>query len=402
MPRTMAPIIVTMKRGRVKPLVYRHPWVFSASIERVDGSPEDGDAVVVHDPSGRFLAAGHWNGRSQLRVRLFSWDPAVTDLDAAEIRARIAAAAAFRRERLGLPEPGRTTGYRVVHAEADFLPGLVVDRVGEVLAIQISTAGMERRRGAILDALEAELAPRAIVELDDPEMRAREGLAPAASAQRGEPPAGPVVVLENGLAFEADLAGGQKTGFFFDQRENRAAAAALARGRTVLDGFAYTGAFAVSCAKAGAAQVTAVESSAAAVEVARRNAARNGVAPEIIQEDVYRFLGRAREERRTWDLVILDPPKYAPSRAALEKALQKYKELFALGVRVTSPGGVLVACSCSGLVDEPMLDAVLLEVAHETRRDLRVFRRGGQAPDHPVAITCPESRYLQAVFCHVP
>lgn len=393
--------IVTIQRGRVKPLAYRHPWVFAASIERVDGDPQDGDVVEVRDPGGRFLATGFWSGRSQLRVRCFAWEPGA-EPDAAWLRGRIAAAAAFRREKLGLPEAGRTTAFRVVHSEADGLPGLVVDRFGDFLAIQISTAGLERRREALLDALEAELAPRGIVETDDEEIRRKEGLAPVARAQRGAAPEAPIEILESGLAFEVDLRAGQKTGFFCDQRENRAAAAGLARGRRALDAFSYTGAFAIACAKAGAAEVVAVESSAAAIEAARRNATRNAVSLELRQEDVYRFLGEARRAGRSWDLVILDPPKYAVSRHALAPALQKYKELVALGVRATAPGGTLVACSCSGLVDEPTFDAVLREAAVETRRDLRIFRRGGQAPDHPVAITCPEGRYLQAVFCHVP
>lgn len=396
----MAVPTVTVKRGRVKPLVYRHPWVFSASIERTDGEPADGDVVEVRDPGGRFLASGFWNGRSQLRVRCFAWDPGV-EPDAAFFRDRIAAAARFRRETLGLPDE-QTTAFRVIHSEADRLPGLVADRFGDVLAIQISTAGLERRRALVLDALEAELSPRAIVEIDDPDARAKEGLPAVERLQRGALAGGPVAIRENGLEFEVDLAGGQKTGFFCDQRENRAAAAALARGRRVLDAFSYTGAFAIACARAGAIEVTAVESSSAAVEAARRNGARNGVAPDFRHEDVYKFLGEARRVGRGFDMVILDPPKYATSRHTLEQALQKYKELVALGARATAPGGILVACSCSGLVDEATFEAVLREAAMETRRDLRIFRRGTQAPDHPVAVTCPESRYLQAVFCHVP
>jgi 23S rRNA (cytosine1962-C5)-methyltransferase len=399
--RLLMPPVVTIQRGRVKPIAYRHPWVFAASIDRVDGDPQDGDVVDVRDPGGRFLARGFWSGKSQLRVRLFAWEPGV-EPDAAWLRGRVAAAVALRREKLGLPEPGRTTACRLVHSEGDGIPGLVVDRFGDVLALQISTAGLERRRAAVLDALEAEVAPRAIVASDDEDVRKKEGLAPVERAQRGAVPEGPVEVLEAGLAFEVDLRAGQKTGFFCDQRENRAAAAALARGRRVLDAFSYTGAFAIHCARGGAAAVTAVESSAAAVEAARRNAARNGVAPELVQGDVFRFLGEARRKGIVWDLVILDPPKYAVSRHALGAALQKYKELVALGVRATAAGGTLVACSCSGLVDEASFDAVLREAAVETRRDLRIFRRGGQAADHPVAITCPESRYLQAVFCHVP
>jgi 23S rRNA (cytosine1962-C5)-methyltransferase len=393
------PPVVTMKRGRVKPLIYRHPWVFSASIDRVAGDPRDGEVVEVRDEAGRFLATGLWSGRSQIRVRCFAWEPGV-DLDAGLIRARIRAAARFRREWLSLPS-AETTAFRLVHSEADLLPGLVVDRFGDLLVIQVSTAGLEARREAILDALEAELAPRAILERDDDEARRKEGLAPAAAIQRGAAPEGPIEIRENGLVFEVDLGAGQKTGFFCDQRENRAAVAALARGRRVLDAFSYTGAFAIYAARGGAAEVTGIESSGRAVEAARRNAERNGVAATFLEADVFKALGEARREGRNWDLVVLDPPKYATSRAALPHALQKYKELLALGIRATAAGGALVACSCSGLIDEPTFEALLREAALETRRDLRIFRRGRQAPDHPVAIGCPESLYLQAVFCHV-
>lgn len=394
---------VVIQRGKVKPILYRHPWVFAGSIDRVEGAPADGDAVDVRAPDGRFLARGFFSGRSQLRVRLFAFEEGV-DPDAAWVRARVAAAARYRREVLGLPS-AETDAFRAIHGDADGLPGVVADRLGDAISLQVSTAGLERRREALLDALEAEWAPRAIVEQDDETTRAKEGLAPAAAVQRGTPPeGGRGAVRESGLEFEVDLGGGgQKTGFYCDQRENRAAAARLARGRRVLDAFAYTGGFAIACARGGAAEVVAIESSAAAAALARRNAERNGVAASVTvaQDDVYRFLGAARRERRSWDMVILDPPKYARSRNDLEKALQKYAELCGLGAATTAPGGVLVACTCSGLVSIELFDAVLREAARETGRHIQVIERRGQAPDHPVAVTAPESRYLQAVFCHV-
>jgi len=305
---------------------------------------------------------------------------------------------------LGLPGEA-SDAFRIVHAEADGLPGLVADCYAGTVVLQASAAWIERRKEALLKALDAALAPRAILQADDPEFRAREGLEPCQGWLRGAPPPdGRVVIREHGASFEVVLGASQKTGFYLDQRENRRLAASLARGRYVLDGFTYTGAFAVACARAGAEHVLGVDSSGPALEVARSNAARNAVGErvEFIEADAYRLLGEARRQGRTFGLVILDPPKYAASRATVPQALQKLKELVALGIRVTSPGGILVACSCSGLVDSGAFDTVLREAAMETRRTLRVFHRGGQAPDHPYSIACPESRYLQAVFCHVP
>ncbi len=409
---------VYLKRGRVKPLVYRHPWVFAASIDRVEGGrAEDGDIVSVRDPSGKFLARGFFPGRSQLRVRCFAWREGV-EPDAAFFRGRLERAIAFRREALGLPDEA-TDCLRLVHGEADGLPGLIVDRYGEYVVMQVSSAGIEKRKDLVLDALEEAMTapsrgprPRAIYELDDPDSRAKEGLPPLACALRGDPaPDGRTSVREGGLAFEVLLGGGQKTGFFLDQRENRARVAGLARDRRVLDAFASTGAFAIRASKGGAARVVAVESSAPACEAARRNLERNGIAAagtvEIVRDDVYRYLGDLRKRGEgPFDLVVLDPPKYAASRADVEKALKKYRELNALALEVVAAGGgarpgILVTCSCSHPVDDALFEAMLRAAAVEARRDVRIFERRSQAADHPVAVTCPESRYLKAFFCAV-
>jgi 23S rRNA (cytosine1962-C5)-methyltransferase len=396
----MATATIVLRRGKIQPLLYRHPWVFAASIERVDGAPADGDVVDVRAPDGRFLGRGFFSGRSQLRVRVFAWREGA-DADAAFFREKVQAAARYRREWLGLPG-AETTAFRAIHGEADGLPGVVADVFGDHLVVQVASAGVDRRRDLLLDALEAEWKPRAILESDDEATRAKEGLGPVARVQRGTPVEGGVVrVRENGLFFEVDLGAGQKTGFFCDQRENRAAAARLARGRRVMDAFSYTGGFAIACAKAGAASVEAVESSLPAVATARGNAEANGVEVTFTGGDVFKVLGAARRDGRAWDLVILDPPKYARAKKDLENAWKKYVELVSLGIGVTAPGGALVACTCSGNVDPSMWENVLLEAARQTRRDLRVIEWRGQAACHPVSVTAPESRYLQAVFCHV-
>jgi len=392
---------VVIQHGKVKPLLFRHPWVYASSVERVEGEAADGDVVDVRAPDRRFLGRGFYSGKSALRVRMFDWTEGAV-ADAAWVRARVAAAARYRKEVLRLPDDA-TTAFRAIHGDADGLPGVVADRLGDVLSLQITSVAMERRKTDLLDALEAEWAPKAIIELPDESTREKEGLPPGGGVLRGtRPEGGKVLVRENGITFEADLAVGQKTGFYCDQRENRARAASFARGRRVLDAFSYTGGFAIACAKAGAASVEAIESGGAALEMLRANALRNDADVTVHTGDVYKHLGKARHEKRSWDLVILDPPKYARTRNDLLPALQKYAELIALGASVTAPGGILVACTCSGLVDVGTFDDVVREAARQNARDLRLIERRGQAPCHPVSAFGPEGRYLQAVFLHAP
>ncbi len=396
---------VFLKKGRVKPLVHRHPWVFASSVERVAGDPQDGDVVDVRDPAGKVLARGFYSGKSLLRVRCFAFEPGV-EPDAAWLRGRIERAVARRRDALALPS-AETTAFRLVHSEGDGLPGLVVDRFGEWLAVQVSTVGLERRAAEVLDALEAAAHPRGIYRVDDADVRAKEGLLPAAGLARGQPApeGGRATVLENGLRFEVALEGGQKTGFFCDQRENRALLASLVRGRTVLDVMSYTGGFAIHAAARGgaAAPVVAVESSAPAVAQAARNVALNGLEGrvEVAREDAFKRLGAARREGRRFGAIVLDPPAYARARADLDAAYYKYKELNALALRCLEPEGVLLTCSCSHPVDEAMFETMLREAAVEAGREVAVIARRGQAPCHPVLATCPEGRYLKAFFALV-
>ncbi|MFC1706609.1 class I SAM-dependent rRNA methyltransferase [Planctomycetota bacterium] len=397
-PGSMATVYV--KKGRVRPLLYRHPWVYADSIDRVEGEVEPGTVVDVRAPDGRFLARGFYNASSRLCVRSFAFEEG-SQPDGAWIRRQIEAAITYRRETLGLGSAD-TNCYRLVHGDSDLLPGLVVDRFGSILAIQLTTKGLEVRRENILDALEALLAPQAIVECPDMRTRKKEGLGSVEHLQRGElPPEGRVEVLESGISYEVDVVSGQKTGFFCDQRENRALVRRLARGRRVLDGMCFTGGFGLNAAQGDAERVEAVDSSASAIEIARRNAERNGLVLGFHTADLYKLLAGWRQSSRRFDLTVLDPPNYVHTRRDLEKALRKYRELFSLGVSVTTRGGVLVCCTCSGLMQDADLEGVLREIVRTSGREIRVFHRGEQAPDHPVSVTCPESRYLRAYFCHV-
>ncbi|GIW73363.1 MAG: ribosomal RNA large subunit methyltransferase I [Planctomycetota bacterium] len=394
---------VYVRHQGLRRLLRRHPWVFRSSVERIEGAPADGDVVDVRAPDGRFLARGFFSSRSLLQVRAFAFEEGV-EADAALVHARLAAAVAFRREVCRLPS-AETDCWRAVHGDADLLPGVVLDLLGEVAVLQITSVGFERRRALLLDAIEEQLRPRAIVERSDDRTRAREGLPPVVGLVRGSLPAadaeGRWWVRERGLVFPCDPLGGQKTGFYADQRDNRALVAELAPGRTVLDLFCYSGGFALAAARAGARRVTAVERSAEALELARAAAVRNRLEVELVRADAFRFLQQCRAEGRTFELIVLDPPRYAVSRRSLEPALEKYGALARLALGVTAPGAVLLACSCSGLLEEARFEELLAEAARRAGRHLRVFHRGGQAADHPVAASCPEGRYLKALFCHV-
>jgi 23S rRNA (cytosine1962-C5)-methyltransferase len=392
----MATLVI--RKGRIKPLRGRHPWVFSSSIAEVRGEPVDGEPVDLTTPDGNFLGRALYSAQAALRARIFSFKPGV-EFDRELIAARLRAARDMRRDVLGLPS-AETTGYRLVHSEGDGLPGVVVDVYGSALVVQLSIAATDRRRELIFDLLEELLAPTAIIEASDSH-RELEGLPPAEGLRRGHY-AGESIVHERGLLLAADLAGGQKTGLYFDQRDNRARIEQLARDRTVLDAFCYRGGFALAAARGGARSVTAVDSSGAALVAGEACARANGLgAIEWQRDDAYRLLGEARRTGQQWGLVVLDPPRYATRRDQRDAALQKYRELYGLGIAATAPGGVMLACSCSGTISPLQHEEVLRDATAVSDRDVRIIARGGQAPDHPTSASCPEGNYLKALFCVV-
>jgi 23S rRNA (cytosine1962-C5)-methyltransferase len=391
---------VVLKKGRAKLVLRKHPWVFSGAVARVVGDPADGDLVEVRDAGGNFLAHGLLNRRSQIVVRLVDW---VQDRppDAALWRRRLARALAGR---AALADDPTTNAYRLVHAEADGLPGLIVDRYGDYLVAQFLVLGMDHLKEEMADLLVALAAPRGIWERSDAPVRAKEGLAPAAGLLRGAPPPDRLEVLENGCRFLVDLAGGQKTGFYLDQRANRHRVSAYCAGKTVLDAFCYTGGFAVYAAVAGAGRLTLVDSSADALSLAadnlrlnRRDASRD----EFLTADVFQQLRRFRSDGRTFDVAILDPPKFAHSRRDLRRAARGYKDVNLLAMQLLRPGGVLATFSCSGLVSADLFQKIVFGAAVDADRDVQVVERLSQGPDHPVLLTFPESEYLKGLICRV-
>jgi 23S rRNA (cytosine1962-C5)-methyltransferase len=385
---------VVLRQGRARPLWFGHPWVYANAVERVDGEAAAGDVVSLQDHDGRFIGRGFWNPRSQIPLRLCTRaDEAV---DAAFLRGRIARARALR-AKLGLPSD-RTDVYRLVNSEGDDLPGLVVDVYGDAAVVQVTTLGIANLRAEILDALEAELGARTLFEIAPAAYAELEGFAASSRVARGASRA-TVAVVEDGLRLEVEPLSGQKTGMFIDQRETRQRVGALARGARVLDCHAYAGGFALQAARGGAAAVTAVDSSPRAVARIEAHAAANQLAVEAVEADAFRYLETATP--RSFDLVVIDPPKFARARKDLEAARKGYERLNALAMQAAAPGAILVTCSCSQNVDLDTFERIVAAGAKQAGREVRVFERRGPAADHLLPPAFTEGQYLKVLLCYV-
>jgi 23S rRNA (cytosine1962-C5)-methyltransferase len=390
---------VVLKAGRAKSVRNRHPWVFSGAIARVMGEPASGSLVEVLDHDGTFLARGYYNSRSQIIVRLLTWqqDEAI---DASFWRRRVEQAI---RGRKTLAASGATDAFRLVHAESDLMPGLVVDRYSDYLAVQVLTLGMEQYKSEIVRALVEEAAPLGIYERSDVDVRDREGLALATGVLWGVQPPDLLSVQESGRRFWVDMQGGQKTGFYLDQRDNRARLAGFVLGRTVLNAFAYTGGFGVYAATAGAAHCTHVDTSAEALNLARRNVEENAPlsANEYVTGDVFAVLRKYRAEGRKFGVIVLDPPKFAQSRGQVLAACHGYQDINRLAFQILEPDGVLFTMSCSGLVSSDLFQKVVFAASVEAQRDAQIVGKLTQAGDHPVLLSFPEGEYLKGLICRV-
>ncbi len=390
---------VVLKPRRARPFFGRHPWVLDSAVLRLDGEPAEGDVVDLATHDGTFVARGLWNPASRIRVRLYAFDPA-TKLDAGFWQERLAMAVALRRS-LGLDD--RAGAARLVNSEGDHLSGLIVDRYGDYLAVQVTAAALVPRLEMLCDALERLVAPRGILLRGaDRGLAKLEGLHLADRVVRGAAPQGPIFVEERGLRFGVDLAEGQKTGYYLDQRDNRQAAAAYARGRRVLDMFCYSGGFAVACAAAGARSVLAVDSSAKATALAKANADLNGAANVTVEtSDAFEKLDALSAAGERFGMVVLDPPKFARSRASLDDALRAYHRINRVAVDLLEPGGMLVTCSCSGSVPRDDFLQMLAGVAQRSGRPIQLLECRGAAPDHPVSASCLEGEYLKCIIARV-
>jgi 23S rRNA (cytosine1962-C5)-methyltransferase len=386
-----------LKAGRDKSLMRRHPWIFSGAVERVDGEPENGETVLVKSSGGQPVAVAAWSPQSQIQARVWSFD-AGTRIEESFFESALRKAVQLRQ---ALPAFQHSNALRLVHGESDGLPGLIVDRYADVLVAQFLSAGAEHWREAILDALVAETGCEAIYERSDAEVRALEGLPPRSGFVRGNHEARRCPIVEHGLHYRVDVASGQKTGFFLDQRENRQRVRALAAGREVLDAFCYTGGFSVAALAGAAASVTAVDSSAPALDVARDNVGANAMDASRIsfeQADVFAYQRTLRDRGRSFGLVVLDPPKFAPTAAQAKNAARAYKDINLMAFKLLAPGGLLATFSCSGGVTAELFQSIVAGAAADAGVDAKILERFGAAADHPVALSFPEGEYLKGLL----
>lgn len=392
---------ITLRPRRSLPFFSRHPWVFAGAIDRIEEDPAPGDEVTLFSHEGQFIARGLYNPDSNIRVRLYSWDEGVP-LDEAFWSARLDEAIALRKHLFA--GDAAESACRMVFSEADGLSGLVVDRYGEFLVVQWTSRALAERRDVILSLLQQKLKPGGIWLRTEKGIGEAEGLAIADGLVSGRQPPRPLFIEENGLRFGVDLAEGQKTGFYFDQRENRAAVARYVRRGRVLDLFCYTGGFSLAAAALGESRhVLAVDSSEPALNIGRANAELNGVSDRIRFErsDVAAKLEELRGAGEKFNVVILDPPKMARTRGGLERALKAYFNLNRQAVDLLEPGGILATCSCSGLVAREDFEQIIAKVAAESRRPIQILESRGAAPDHPISANCLENQYLKCFICRV-
>jgi len=398
---------LTLRPGRDKSLKRRHPWIFSGAVAKAEGAADSGDTVLVKSADAKPLALAAWSPKSQIRARVWTFQ-VDAPVDKSFFEKQLKKAVHLRSR---LPAARHTNALRLVHGESDGLPGLVVDRYADVLVVQFLAAGVERWREAILDALMALTGCAAVFERSDAEVRKLEGLEPrvgwartagaGSPAGRGDRDAGRCPIVEHGLNFRVDVAEGQKTGFFLDQRDNRQRIRALAEGRDVLDAFCYTGGFSIAALAGGAKSVTAVETSAAALERARDNLGMNAADSSKIafqQADVFAHQRLLRDRGASFDLIVLDPPKFAPTAAQARNAARAYKDINLTAFRLLRPGGLLATFSCSGGVPMELFQSIVAGAAVDAGVEAKILERFGAAPDHPVALEFPEGDYLKGLL----
>jgi 23S rRNA (cytosine1962-C5)-methyltransferase len=387
---------IHLKAGRDKSVKRRHPWIFSGAVEKVDGEPSSGETVLVK-AAGQPVAVAAWSPQSQIQARVWSFDPG-TRIDKAFFDSTLKKAIQLRHS---LPAFHHSNALRLVHGESDGLPGLIVDRYGDVLVAQFLSAGAERWRETILDLLLEISNCESVYERSDADVRKLEGLESRAGFARGNREARRCPIVEHGLNFRVDVEAGQKTGFFLDQRDNRQRVRALAEGREVLDAFCYTGGFSVAALAGGAKHVTAVDSSAPALEVARENANANSLDLSRIsfeQADVFAYQRLLRDRGASFGMVVLDPPKFAPTAAQAKNAARAYKDINLLAFKLLKPGGLLATFSCSGGVPAELFQSIVAGAASDAGADAKIIGRFGAAADHPVALSFPEGDYLKGLL----
>jgi 23S rRNA (cytosine1962-C5)-methyltransferase len=386
-----------LQRGRDKNIRARHPWVFSGAIASVKGEPPLGETVEVRSEHGDLLGMGAWSPQSQIQVRL--WAVGRATIDRSFFAERIQAALK-QREILGITV--RNSAYRILNAESDSLPGVVVDRFGDWLIMQALTAGAEHWKQTIAEILMEQTACKGVYERSDVDIRKKEGLSATTGLLLGEMPPAFIDIVEEGRHYRVDVLQGHKTGFYLDQRDNRSAVEHYAADKTVLNCFSYTGGFSIAALKGGASKAINIDASQPALDLAAQAAVLNGFTSEQmenIQGDVFQLLRHYRDEGRQFDLIVLDPPKFAENKSQIEKAARGYKDINLLGFRLLKPGGLLFTFSCSGLMDSNLFQKIVADAAVDAGCDAQIIRKLDQASDHPTRLAFPEGYYLKGLIC---
>ncbi|ADY53455.1 Conserved hypothetical protein CHP00095 [Pseudopedobacter saltans DSM 12145] len=393
-------IEIVLKKSKEKAALQRHPWVFSGALDKVKGKPENGEIVKVFSYDNEFLAYGYYNDQSRVAIRLLEWSENET-IDKNWWFSKIKSAIENRKSLLN----EHTNTCRLIFSEADYLPGLIVDCYADYLAVQILTAGIEKQKDLIIGVLQEITKAKGIVDKSDNTSRAHDGLEPTNGLLlAGELPPQFLEVKENGVKYHINIVEGQKSGFYCDQRDNRRILASYVKGKTVLDSFCYSGGFSLNSLLNGAEKVVSVDSSALAIETLEKNIVINGfegISHIAIQSDVNKQLRVFKENGDKFDVVILDPPKYAPSRSALDRAARAYKDLNRLGMQILERGGLLATFSCSGAMDIETFKQVIAWAALDAGKEVQIIYQFCQPEDHPVRISFPEGEYLKGLLCRV-
>lgn len=400
----MKPGRIILKPGREKSVLNRHPWIFSGAVDRIEGNPSSGETVVVATAAGQPLAVASYSPLSQIIARIWSFDPDQERIDRKFFEKTICAALE-RRRAAGFDLNAPQSAFRLIFAESDNLPGVVVDRYGNVLVCQFLSSGAEHWKNEIVSVLQEAVPCTGIFERSDTSARVKEGLAASVGVLWGRIPDEAIPIEENGIHFSVDIRQGHKTGFYLDQAENRKAVADHCTGKSVLNAFCYTGAFGIHALRAGAHRVVQMDASSQAIETARRHAAMNGFSEEHrlahVCADVFEALRRFRDRGEAFDVVILDPPKFAESKHQVERACRGYKDINLLAMKLIRPGGILATFSCSGMVPPPLFQKVIADAACDAGREARILRWCHQGLDHPVVLSFPEGLYLKGLICRI-
>jgi len=392
--------LLTLKKGREKAILRRHPWIFSGAVKDISGNPNPGETIAVKDSNGHFLAWAAHSPTSQIRARIWSWDENQS-IDRAFFQDRINQAIKLREKWIDQKE---STAYRLVHAESDNLPGLIVDRYNDFLVMQVLSAGIERWRDEIIDLLIKSIDPAGIYERSDVAVRELEGLEERKGPLYGKTPNRPILITENGIKFKVDFTEGQKTGFYLDQRDNRHFCRRISQGKSVLNCFAYTGGFTAYALAGGAESALSIDSSEEAIHLAKENVLLSQGSLdkcEWIVGDVFEELRTLRDQGQQFDMVILDPPKFAPTASQAKQAARGYKDINLYGFKLLKPGGTLMTFSCSGGIDERFFQKIVADAALDAEVDAQILYRLSQSPDHPTHLAFPEGTYLKGLVVRV-